>query len=363
MAISQNKLRSAVLELRPVLSEISSNPDDETAFVLNARSEVMARYQPVFSLENIQSITEEEFKSFLVYKNNHHWNGLQRMGGQTTSDMNLLRQALSILVDEEKPIKARLDQLISKNGSMVPGMGRAVITAILTVVYPEKYGVLNNPSEAGMRALDIWPDFDRHASFGERYIQINTILLELAKELNTNLWTLDMLWWCVIEKIEDETKATVSGTEEQISQDEDQLAQQFGLERYLQEFMRDNWEKIPALKDWSLYEEDGDIVGYEYNTGEVGRIDLLARHKLAKKWLVVELKREQGTDQTMGQVQRYMGWVSENLASAGDQLEGMIICRSIDPALKYAIKMAQNLYVMTYEVDFHLRAPKTKSPE
>jgi RecB family endonuclease NucS len=70
----------------------------------------------------------------------------------------------------------------------------------------------------------------------------------------------------------------------------------------LHEFLRDNWERIPDFKEWSLYEENGDIVGYEYNTGEVGRIDLLARHKTDPRWLIIELKREQGTDETLDQV-------------------------------------------------------------
>lgn len=59
------------------------------------------------------------------------------------------------------------------------------------------------------------------------------------------------------------------------------------LERWLQDFLYDNWDNIEEFQDWEIY-EDGNIVGYEFNTNEVGQIDLLAKHKREPRWLVVE---------------------------------------------------------------------------
>jgi len=357
MTISEQAIRNAVSEIRPVQRRILTDPDEEITFTLNAKEEVVSRYQPIFLPENVGSITEEEFKSFLLYRNNHHWKGFQRLGGYVTQDMDLLREALTILVNEELPIEVRLEQLLPKKGPMVPGLGRAVLTAILLVTYPDRFGALNKITEGGLRLVGIWPQFERGASFAQRYVEVNEILLRLASSLECDLWTLDAIWWHVSIAREQDKIVDDGAGEASIAVDVE-LNQRFGLEKYLQQFLYDNWDSIPQLCDWSLYEEDGDIVGFEYNTGEIGRIDLLARHKTDPKWLVVELKRNQGTDQTMGQVQRYMGWVSENLASSGDEVQGLIICQTFDQGLRYALGMTRYIDLMEYEVDFRLRVPE-----
>jgi hypothetical protein len=46
-----------------------------------------------------------------------------------------------------------------------------------------------------MRERGVWPTFPRGASEGEKYEIINSVLLQLAKDSNVDLWTLDALWW------------------------------------------------------------------------------------------------------------------------------------------------------------------------
>jgi hypothetical protein len=72
-----------------------------------------------------------------------------------------------------------------------------VVTAILHVAHPDKYGVWNNTSEEGMKIVRVWPKVERGATDGERYEQINAVLNMLGKAVNTDLWTLDALWWRV----------------------------------------------------------------------------------------------------------------------------------------------------------------------
>ena len=48
----------------------------------------------------------------------------------------------------------------------------------------------------------------------------------------------------------------------------------FVLEKYLHEFLVDNWNATELSNEWNLYEEDGEIVGSHYYTSEVGEIDL-----------------------------------------------------------------------------------------
>jgi RecB family endonuclease NucS len=115
-----------------------------------------------------------------------------------------------------------------------------------------------------------------------------------------------------------------------------------------------------SAKEWTIYSEQGDEeAGYEYPC-DVGRIDLLAKHKREGRWLVIELKREQSTDQTIGQLLRYMGWMKQHLA--GDEpVQGMIICREADNALQYPLHTLSNVAVQLYEVEFRLK-PITALP-
>lgn len=343
---TEAELRSAAGQLRSIMKNLRSNEDADAAKIIAARDEVLARFQPVFSPENVQAITKEEFKDFLHFRNNRHWTGLDRGVSAITANMKRLKKALSILVDESRPIQDRLDQLRPRTGDpFCPKFGRATITAILLVAYPEKYGVLNGTSIAAMKLLNIWPQFERGTSFGERYVAVNEILLRLSGELNVDQWTLDALFWPV--------KTVPSPLEPEI--ETARVTPRPPLEIYLHEYLRDYWERTSLSQEWNLYEEDGELLGFKYNTGEVGEIDLLAHHKTEPKWLVVELKRDQSSDQTVGQVLRYMGWVKESLASPDETVHGIIICHLADKRIRYALKHTLNVSVRLYEVDFKLR--------
>ena len=105
--------------------------------------------------------------------------------------MRLRRCAGRVLLDESRPIAARYDYALDR----VHGMGRAIATAILLVVYPDKYGVWNTTAEAGIKTLELWPAFARGGPEGERYGKINALLVALAHGAGVDLWTLDALWW------------------------------------------------------------------------------------------------------------------------------------------------------------------------
>jgi hypothetical protein len=159
--------------------------------LVEPREAVLARFQPVFSLEYIPQITSKDFQSFLLFRNNCHWQSLHRQGSRMCSDMPRLREALQVLLDENNPLPDRFNRATGR----VRGMGKAVASAILLVAHPSKCGVWNKKSENALRVLGIWPAFDRGDSPGERYEKVNQLLLQLRDELDTDLWTLDGLWW------------------------------------------------------------------------------------------------------------------------------------------------------------------------
>jgi len=69
---------------------------------------------------------------------------------------------------------------------------------------------------------------------------------------------------------------------------------------------------------------------------------------------VIELKKGQTSDATVGQVLRYMGWVRRNLAN-GAEVDGLIVCRDTDQRILYALDGQSNIRCMIYEVSFALR--------
>ena len=78
---------------------------------------------------------------------------------------------------------------------MVSHLGMPVLTAILLVVHPDKYGVWNNTSDEGMRIVKLWKSEWENEPAGDAYLEMNQIYLELCRQVKVDLWTLDALWW------------------------------------------------------------------------------------------------------------------------------------------------------------------------
>jgi hypothetical protein len=316
--------------------------------IVEPRDAVFARFQPIFQRSYIPKLSADEFRPFLYFEENHHWTGLHRQVNRVCADMDALRQALLTLTDEEQALAQRLNKV----GDAIHGAGKAIITAVLTVAFPAKYGVWNSVSEDALARLELWPEFRRGASFGERYTIINDILVRLANAVSIDLWTLDAVFWQLSRP--GEIPGTIVTEAAPLAVALSASTTRFGLERHLHDFLFDNWNETTLGKEWALFTEPGDPeAGYEYRC-PIGRIDLLARHKTEKKWLVVELKRDDATDAVVGQVLRYVGWVRRHLAEPQDDVLGLIIARTVDPQLQYAIEPVPKLRAMTYEVEFRL---------
>ena len=73
----------------------------------------------------------------------------------------------------------------------------------------------------------------------------------------------------------------------------------------------------------------------------------------SKQFVIIELKKDQSSDETVGQLTRYMGWVEEEITK-GKLTKGIIISSSYDEKLKYALKKVKDVEVYLYRVDFKL---------
>ena len=127
----------------------------------------------------------------------------------------------------------------------------------------------------------------------------------------------------------------------------------FALEAHLEEFIDHNWSKIGWGTDLKLYQE-GEQSGRQYPAG-TWSIDFLAVDKKSNDLVVIELKRGQTSDATVGQILRYMSWVRENIAAPSQQVRGIIVASGVDEALRYAAKGIPALEVQTYSLSFTLQ--------
>lgn len=198
------KITFALFKLEDELNDQRANPDADFVNITTHKDEVLARYQPLFSPDHLPALTKVEFESFLLFKNNHHWTDMQRVQKFITEDMALLRNALLILLDEGGPVQDRLNEIRPERSwatkSMVSHLGMPMLTAILQVISPSKYGVWNNTSDAGMKAVRLWDKKWEQKPAGNCYLEMNEIYLYLAEKLRIDLWTLDALWWTIKNK-------------------------------------------------------------------------------------------------------------------------------------------------------------------
>lgn len=126
----------------------------------------------------------------------------------------------------------------------------------------------------------------------------------------------------------------------------------FYMESHLEDFLIENWDKTELGKKYDLVEEDGELVSQQYPTG-IGIIDILAKEKSGNSYVVIELKKGQTSDKTVGQISRYMGWIDEHKDSKSDT-KGVIITGKYDKKLYYALKKIRDVDIFIYSVDFQL---------
>jgi hypothetical protein len=126
----------------------------------------------------------------------------------------------------------------------------------------------------------------------------------------------------------------------------------FYLEKQLEDFIIQNWDNTELGHKYDLIVEEGVLISQQYRT-DIGPMDILAKDKKTGSYVVIELKKNQTSDDTIGQVARYMGWVKDKLND--DNVKGLIIAQAYDKKLEYALKMINNVEVYIYEVDFRLK--------
>lgn len=105
------------------------------------------------------------------------------------------------------------------------------------------------------------------------------------------------------------------------------------LEKGLEEVLKQNLDQV----ELTLANED--IQQQFYMGIDIGRSDLICMDRNGDL-CVIELKRGMASDQAIGQVLRYIGWINENIAKEKQNVYGMIVARDFDEHLRLAASEA-----------------------
>ena len=220
--------------------------------------------------------------------------------------------------------------------------GRKILAAIGRVTSPAEDAPGKNPAIPHRNFLGVdWLAAPRNKVFPVSVFPIFA-LKEITKGEFANL-------------TEEPNAQTVSGPDE--ATDEITLGPEqyvFALEKYLEEFVVSNFDAVFKRK-MHIYEDAQGINGQQYPT-DIGPIDILAVEADSNSFVVIELKKARTSDQVVGQILRYMGWVKKNLCKGGQSVKGIVICRHSDEKLSYALDVAGEIgiEIRYYGVKFWL---------
>ena len=117
-------------------------------------------------------------------------------------------------------------------------------------------------------------------------------------------------------------------------------------ERLLEDFLEANLKRVEdGLR---LYCDDNGVTGRQYSI-DVGIVDLLCVDKEGN-FVIIEVKKGKGSDQTVGQITRYMGWVKKMLAGDKD-VRGIIVVSEIDEKLEYSASVFEGIVIRYYKIE------------
>ena len=180
---------------------------------------------------------------------------------------------------------------------------------------------------------------------------------EMSSPLKNSTGSISTL--CNITKHAKEIQNLIGGTNQQsiVSNDSEiESPSEFVMEEHLETFLEKNWSQTELSKKYDIY-QDGEFSGRQFRT-DTGPIDILAVSKCGKELLVIELKKGKASDRVVGQIQRYMGYIKDEVAEEGQTVKGVIIAFGDDTSIKRALSVTNNIDFYSYEILFTLKKIK-----
>lgn len=242
----------------------------------------------------------------------------------------------------------QFSQEIIKDSEEIKGVRRALVGKVLSIYFPKIFISLFGHQDIFLAKL--YEDY-RPETFGvELYLRNNYLLLDIKNKLAPNLSNDEFS--SLLYKLFDVSEADTIKTEPT------EIAPQIeALEvQHYQSLIHRNFKQLFGGElNYYDFERQNEKNG-QFDTQEVGVIDFLAVDK-NKDLTVIELKRN-STDQTLGQILRYMGWVNKNLCERDRKVKGIIIAESKDNRLDYALTIVPNVVFRKMNLNVNIEEPK-----
>lgn len=212
----------------------------------------------------------------------------------------------------------------------------------------------------------------RRTDTGNRYDRLfltSARQYEIYDPVRHGVWeiALDSTGKPVVRQVSDGTAETEDSANEQETSDAEvnpavspEIGRRFALETQLRDYLAKNLSVLTGLPSGLVpYADASDVPGVEYRI-DVGIIDILAKGTDGS-FYILELKVGRGSDAALGQLMRYMGWVRTHLAGEA-RVYGVIVAAEISDKLRYGALVAQDVFLLEYELQVSVRAAKPVSP-
>lgn len=199
------------------------------------------------------------------------------------------------------------------NNNGLTGKNAVIINAILCLNNPLFY-IFAVSLEHRRKIIDyLYNSSKEYSSFGEKIILTNREIINYFRSINIqdNTRIISLFLYSIKEKWNNNLYSENGHYDDQNENTEntvanDSTSQIFVIEKYLEDFLIGNWESTELGEKYDLIFENNELVSQQYKT-DIGIIDLLVKEKATGNYVVIELKRDQTSDATVGQILRYIG--------------------------------------------------------
>lgn len=176
----------------------------EASDVMHGRDHVLEVYGPVFRSPR-SLLTPEILGRFLSFSENSHWTGLDRQRPKILGNFDQAQRSIASLVDRASQT-VEVASVFEEALQRVDGFGPGILSPILFVAYPDRFGVWNAKSEFALDKLGLGIVVDRGDNRGRKYEKFNAALVSVRNTLNRetppgehpiDLWVLDYYWHAI----------------------------------------------------------------------------------------------------------------------------------------------------------------------
>jgi hypothetical protein len=233
--------------------------------------------------------------------------------------------------------------------------GRTAIGKILSIYFPEVF--INIFVDQEHFLGKIYSDYEVESKGLDYFLVNNYLLLQVRARVLSVLPDAEATaltndrFAHLLYKTYPKVKSEASSTGEAVIEETPEEPVNALEVQHYQTLVHRNFRRLfPGLR---YYDEaaQNEVYGH-YDTEEIGVLDFLALDD-SNDLVVIELKRR-ASDQTLGQLLRYMGWVKENLCEEKQRVKGLILAESMDLRLKYALNVVSGVEVKKIRLDIEI---------